>query len=186
MPEFTMFTEENAPEETRAQLSDFKRRFGFIPNMQRTMALSPIVLKGYLHSFDDFAKTSFNPVEREVVLITTSFLNNCTYCVAGHSGLAKLAKMPPEILNALRDGSTLPDPKLQALHVFTKEMVLKRGMVTEADQQALLDAGYEQRHLLEVVIGIAHKVISNYINQMVQTPLDAAFKPNEWRYPGAA
>jgi len=58
MPEFVMFTEENASEETRAQLTDFKKRFGFIPNMQRAMALSPIVLKSYLHSFDDFAKTA--------------------------------------------------------------------------------------------------------------------------------
>ncbi len=183
MPEFVMFTEENASEETRAQLTDFKKRFGFIPNMQRAMALSPIVLKSYLHSFDDFANTSFNPIEREVVLITTSFLNNCAYCVAGHSGLAKLAQMPPDILQALREGAALPDVKLQALHIFTKELVLKRGVVTIADQQALLNSGYERHHLLEVVIGISHKIISNYVNQMVQTPLDPAFKPNEWKYP---
>ena len=54
-------------------------------------------------------------------------------------------------------------------------MVLMHGTVTPKDQQALLDIDYEQRHLLEVVIGVAHKVISNYVNQLIQTPLDNGF-----------
>jgi len=183
MPEFELFTEETAPNEVRGTLKDFKKKFGFIPNMQRAMALSPAVLRGYLHSFDDFGQTSFSPIEREVVLITTSYLNNCTYCVAGHSGLAKLAKMPAEILDALRAGTPIPDPKLYALHVFTKEMVLKRGEVSEDDINTFLAAGYEKKHLLEIVIGVAHKVISNYVNQLVRTPLDKAFEINAWERP---
>ena len=184
-PEFELYDETNAPEEVRPALANFKTKFGFIPNMQRAMAISPPMLDGYLHSFDDFAKTSFNPIEREVILITTSYLNNCTYCVAGHTGIAKMAKMPEDLLKALRGGTTLPDPKLEALKQFTYAMVMKRGMVSDEDTEAFLAAGWDKRHMIEVVLGVAHKVISNYVNQMVETPLDKAFEPNKWERPMA-
>ena len=183
LPEYDLLTPENAPQKSADILTSFKKKFGFIPNMQRAMALSPETLTCYLSSFDEFAKTSFSAIEREVVLIATSVENNCTYCVAGHTGLAKRADMPADVLEALRAGTPLPDPKLNALRDFTQTMVLKRGLVEEADVARFLSAGYNQQQLLEVVLGVAHKTISNYVNQLVKAPLDDAFKSNEWQRP---
>ena len=181
LPEYALLTPESAPQKSADILTRFKKKFGFIPNMQRAMALSPETLTCYLSSFDEFGKTSFSAIEREVVLITTSVENNCTYCVAGHTGLAKRADMPVDVLEALRAGTPLPDPKLNALRDFTQTMVLKRGLVEEADVARFLAAGYNQQQLLEVVLGVAHKTISNYVNQLVKAPLDDPFKPNEWQ-----
>ena len=180
MPEFELLTPQTAPERARENLEKFEKKFRFIPNMQRAMSLSPETLDCYLASFDEFEKTSFTPAEKQVVLIATSIENNCTYCVAGHTGLARMAKMSPEDLEALRAGTTMPDPKLNALRNFTRQMVLSRGQMNDADVEAFLAAGFNKQNLIEVVLGVAHKTISNYVNQLVRTPLDTAFAQDKW------
>lgn len=46
--------------------------------------------------------------------------------------------------------------------------------------QAFLDAGFTQRQILEVILGISQKVMSNYTNHLARTPVDAAFHKFEW------
>jgi hypothetical protein len=48
-----------------------------------------------------------------------------------------------------------------------------------------LDAGYTQQQILEVILGLAHKVISNYTNHVAKTPVDAVFKKFAWKKPAA-
>ena len=60
------------------------------------------------------------------------------YCMAGHTTLARMIKMEPGLIAALRAGTALPDAKLEALHRFTTLVVRARGFVPEADVDAFL------------------------------------------------
>jgi AhpD family alkylhydroperoxidase len=100
-----------------------KASFGFVPNLQGTMAESPELLAGYSTLWDLFAKTTLTPHEQEVVYMTSNFENECHYCVAGHTALAKLQKVDPAVIDALRNGTEIPDRKLEALHRFTALVV---------------------------------------------------------------
>ena len=82
-----------------------------------------------------------------------------------------------KIVNAVRNGETVPDEQLNALVNYVRKSVKKRGFVDESDLQSLLAAGYSKRHLLEVNLIIALKTISNYTNHLAGTPLDKAFAP---------
>lgn len=89
-------------------------------------------------------------------------------------------KVDPAITEALRNKTALPTAKLQALHEFTLALVRGRGNVAEQQLQAFLAAGYTQQQVLEVVLGLSQKVISNYVNHLAKTPVDPMFKPFEW------
>lgn len=186
MTQFTAYTAETAPEAARPTLGAAKAAFGFVPNLQAHMAESPELLAGYSALWDLFSKSTLTPHEQQVVYLTSNFENECHYCMAGHTTLAKMQKMDPAVIQALRDGTPLPDAKLEALHKFATLVVRNRGWVSDADVDAFLAAGYTRRNVLEVVLGVATKVMSNYTNHIVHTPLDAFMKGNEWSKPAAA
>lgn len=186
MINFQTYTIDNAPAASKASLEGTKRAFGFVPNLQAHMAESPELLAGYSALWDLFSKSTLTPHEQQVVYLTSNFENDCHYCMAGHSTLAKMIKMDPAVIDALRAGTALPDVKLEALHRFTTIVVRERGFATDAEVDAFLAAGYTRRNVFEVILGVATKVISNYTNHIVHTPYDAFMKGNEWTKPQTA
>ena len=87
------------------------------------------------------------------------------------------------MIAALRAGTALPNAKLEALHRFATIVVRERGFASDADVDAFLAAGYTRQNVLEVILGVATKVMSNYTNHIVHTPYDAFMKGNEWTKP---
>jgi AhpD family alkylhydroperoxidase len=68
-----------------------QKQYGLVPNMYARMANLPGVLSTYLHGYEAYRKQSgFTPPEQEVVLLTISRENNCEYCVAAHSMVARV------------------------------------------------------------------------------------------------
>jgi alkylhydroperoxidase family enzyme len=90
------------------------------------------------------------------------------------------AKVPAPIIEALRSGGKLPDPKLDALATFSRIAVRKRGWVDEPTVKAVIDAGYDRGQLLEVILGISMKTWSNYANHFMGTSLDKEFESGRW------
>lgn len=175
--DMTPETLDTATGEAQALLAGAKAKLGFLPNMYGYMAKLPPVLAGYLSTYDAFrTQAGFTPAEQETVFLTISRVNGCTYCTAAHSMLAdKKSGVPAEDLAALRAGEDLPDPKLQAVARFTEAMVLSRGNPGKAAVDAFLAAGYGERQVLGVVLAIACKTFSNYVNHLAGTPVDAVF-----------
>lgn len=183
MTQFTSYTTETAPEGARPIFEGVKGAFGFVPNLQSLMAESPELLSGYTALWELFSKTTLSTHEQQVVYLTSNFENECHYCMAGHSTLAKMQKMETAVIEALRAGKPVPDARLEALHHFTTLVVRNRGWVPDADVDAFINAGFTRRNVLEVILGVATKVMSNYTNHIVHTPLDDFMKGNEWTKP---
>jgi len=129
--------------------------------------------------WDLFSTTSFSPIEQQVVYLAANYENECHYCMAAHSGLAKMIGMSPEDIEALRNGTLLREPKLQALHHFTGRMVQARGWVEDHEIESFMAAGYGKQQVLEVIL-ITVKVIHNYTNHIAKTPLDDVFRADVW------
>jgi len=158
------------------------KQVGFIPNMYGCMANVPGLLDTYLLGYDQFrTESGFSSVEQEVVFLTISRANGCHYCVAAHSFIAdKMSKVPLEVTNAIRNGETIPNAKLQALSHFTLTMLGKRGRSGPDDAAAFLAVGYSEQHVLDITLAISVKILSNYTNHLFNTPLDDMFKSREW------
>ena len=181
--DFPIYNINTAPEESKAALVQAKETFGFIPNLEGIFAQAPALLKGSMVLWDLFETTSFSPIEQQVIYLTANYEHECHYCMAAHSGLAKMIGMAANDLQALREGKQLSDPKLQALRQFTQQMIQSRGWVDDSEIEKFLAAGYTQRQVLEVILGIAIKIMHNYTNHIAKTPLDKPFQPYIWSKP---
>ena len=180
---FHLLDEATAPEGALEALTTTKKNFGMIPNVEKVMALAPQLLSGYAHMWDLFETTTFTPIERQVVFMTANFENECNYCIPWHSMLAKNAGMEKSEVDALRSGAPLADPKLEALRAFTRTLIANRGKASEAELQVFFDAGYTVAQVLEVILGLAIKLISNYTNSIAGTPLDPEAEHLRWEKP---
>lgn len=173
---FAPLTIANAPETSRPYLERIQKANGFIPNLMAIFANSPSVLEGYLALDAVYEKGSFTPRERQIILLATSVENNCNYCTAAHSTILKgPLHAPAEIVSAVRQGTTLPDAKLNALVTLVKELVRERGYAKEETIQSFIAAGYRKEQVMELLLGIALKTISNYLDHISPAPIDPVF-----------
>lgn len=180
---FPLLDESTAPEAAREALAVTRNNFGMIPNLEKVMASAPPLLEGYATLWDLFDTTTLTPIERQVVYLTANFENECNYCVPWHSMLAKRVGLPANAIDALRSGARLSDNKLEALRTFTRTLIANRGKATEAELQSFFAAGYSDVQTLEVVLGLAVKLMSNYTNSIAGTPLDQEVEKLRWKKP---
>jgi uncharacterized peroxidase-related enzyme len=181
MEPFTLHTIETAPEGAQKLLSEVEQQMKFIPNLYAVMANSPQVIRAYSEMGKLFGQTSFNQVEKNIIWLVISRTNSCHYCTAIHSMVAKMSHVPDDLIEAVRTFKPIHDRKLQALRQFTVIMVEKRGWASEQEVNDFLSAGYTKTHILELIVGIAQKTISNYVNHVAGTPLDEPVKPYSWQ-----
>ncbi|PHO04208.1 carboxymuconolactone decarboxylase [Rhodobacteraceae bacterium 4F10] len=180
MADFTIHTIETAPDASKPMLETSLKNNGRIPGLHGTMAEAPALMAAYNFAHQQFMETSLTNEEKTVVWQTVNVEQNCHYCVPAHTGIAKMMKIDDAITNALRDETPLPTAKLEALRDFTLLMVRNRGFVDDADTQAFLDAGFDQRNILEIILGVSQKVMSNYTNHFARTPVDRVFETFAW------
>jgi|TARA_B100000700_G_scaffold71851_1_gene80033 alkylhydroperoxidase family enzyme len=180
MSSYTLHDKTTAPAESQPLLENSVNAFGMIPNLHAVMAEAPGLLEGYQQLHQLFIDSSFDADELTVVWQTINVEHECHYCVPAHTAIAKSMKVDDAITEALRNETPLPTDKLEALRVFTLAMVRNRGEVDASAVNDFLAAGYTQRQVLEVVLGLAQKVMSNYTNHLAETPVDQPFKAFEW------
>ncbi|MEW2919689.1 carboxymuconolactone decarboxylase family protein [Ruegeria sp. ANG10] len=180
MATYAQHTVDTAPEGSKPILSEIKGKMGFVPNLMATMAESPVLVESYMTMIGIFEKTELTATEREIILMTNNRLNGCTYCMAAHTAVLKMAGVDDSVITALRAGTPIADAKLEALRIFAETINETRGWASVKQVDALIEAGYSKQTVLEVIAGTALKVLSNYTTHIVNPPLDKAFEPMAW------
>ncbi|APU09093.1 carboxymuconolactone decarboxylase [Cellulophaga lytica] len=171
---------ESAPEAAKPLLVASNKAYGMIPGLHGVLASSPQILEAYQTLHELFTQTSFNEAELTVVWQAINVEHACHYCVPAHTGIAKMMKVDDAIIDALRDETPLEDAKLEALRTMTLAIVKNRGNVSKEELDAFYAAGYGEQHVLEIILGLSQKVISNYTNHIANTPVDEAFQKFAW------
>jgi alkylhydroperoxidase family enzyme len=171
---------ETAPEASKTLLEQSLKANGMIPALYGVLAGAPGILEGYQTLHKLFTDSSFDKDELTVVWQTINVEHECHYCVPAHTAIANMMKVDETITDSLRNSTAMPTEKLQALHNFTLSMVRSRGNITHEELQAFYAAGYEERQVLEIILGLSQKVISNYTNHIANTPVDAPFQKFAW------
>ena len=146
MAEFTLYTADNAPEESKSLMADSVAAFGMVPN---------------LHA---------------VVWQSINVEHACHYCVPAHSAIAASMKVDQGVVDALVNKTPLENPKLETLRETTLAMTRERGVISDEQIEKFFAAGYGKQQLLEIIVGLSQKVMSNYTNHLADTPVDAPFK----------
>lgn len=170
-----------APKESKPFLEKSQKAFGMIPGLHGVLAGAPKTLEAYQILHQLFTESSFNEEELTVVWQTINVEHACHYCIPAHTAIAKMMKVDDLITEALRNETTLENKKLEALRTMTLSIVRNRGQVSQDDLTAFYNAGYNERQVLEIILGISQKVISNYTNHIAKTPIDPPFQDFEWK-----
>lgn len=173
-------TVETAPASAKPIREAAQKGFGFVPNLLAVMSTAPALLEGYMTLARIFDTSSLNATERQIILLSASRENGCAYCMSVHTALAGMQKVSADVVNAIRDDRIIQDKKLEALRLFAAAVTRTRGWPEDSATAAFLAVGYGPQQVLEVVLGVGLKTISNYTTHIAGTPLDAAFKPVEW------
>jgi uncharacterized peroxidase-related enzyme len=162
---------EQAPAQVKATLEGVKRKLGVLPNMLRSMAVSPALLNGYLGISGGLASGKLGPKLREQIAILIAQKNTCDYCMSAHTYLAKAVGVSQDDLMKSRESQS-SDPKTQAALRFASALVDKKGEVSDADWQAVKKAGLSDEEIAEIIGVVGESFLTNFFNKAVKTEID--------------
>lgn len=174
-------TIESVPDNAKASMAFVKKRLGSISNLMATLGNSPATLNAYLALDAAWETTVLTARERQLVLLTASVENKCLYCIAAHSTTLVGMRVDADIIRAVRTREPLTHAGLDALVGLTRELVNQRGFVGEQTKQKFFAAGYDQIVLMEILIGVALKTMSNYLDHLNPISIDTVFQPQVQR-----
>jgi alkylhydroperoxidase family enzyme len=100
--------------------------------------------------------------------------------MALHTALMAGAAEHAETIAALREGTPLPDARLETLRVFVQEVIRERGRPSRETWEALAHAGFTEAQALEIVLGVGIYVMSTLFNIVTRAELDQPFVPFGW------
>lgn len=154
---------EAATGKARQLLDAVQTKLKVTPNMTRVMANSPAVLEGYLNFSGALAGGSLSAKLREEIALEVGEQNGCQYCVSAHTAIGKMTGLTDREIQAARD-ALAEDPKSAAALQFAREVVARRGAVSEADFAAARGAGLTDTDIAEIIAHVALNIFTNYFN----------------------
>lgn len=169
-------TREEVSASNQAIFDNLKKGLGTVPNLYATFALSETALATYLALQN--AKSSVSGKAREVVNLVVSQVNDCEYCLAAHTMLGKMNGFTAEQIIEIRHGYASFDARLDALARLTKGIAQSRGHVDQALVEAFFAAGWTKENLVDAIVIIGDKVVSNYLHSTTRIPVDFPAAPN--------
>lgn len=175
MTKFTVPTQDEVNTTNKTIFDRLQKAVGFVPNIYALMAYSETALDTYL-KFEN-APTSFSKKEIELIKLVVSQENGCQYCLSAHSVFGKMNGFSEEEMLEIRSGSASFNHKLDALANLTKEIAASKGQATDNTIQTFFAAGYTKGALIELVQLLAVMVVTNYLHNLTQVPIDFDLAP---------
>jgi uncharacterized peroxidase-related enzyme len=154
----------------QALFDALQSKLGFVPNLYATLAHSENALGTYLQL--QSAKSSLNLKEREVINLIVSQINECRYCLAAHTALGKMVGFSNAQIIEIRKGKVTFDDKLDALAQVVRSITLNRGKADSAALDRFFAAGYNEGNLVDAIVVIGDKIVTNYLHASTQIPVD--------------
>jgi uncharacterized peroxidase-related enzyme len=167
---FTVPARDEVSANNKGLFDNLQKGLGFVPNLYAYFAKSETALGDYLALQN--RKSSLKAKEREVINLVVSQINGCRYCQSAHTILGKMNGFTDEQVIELRRGSASFDSKLDALAKFTASVTENRGKATIDAKEAFFAAGYTEANMIDIVIVIGDKIISNYIHNLTGFEID--------------
>lgn len=170
MSKFNIPTKNEVSPKNQEIFNELEKSLGFVPNLYAYYAKNETALADYLNLQN--RNTTLSKKEKEIVNLVVSQYNDCYYCQSAHTVIAGLNGFSKDQILEIRGGSANFDPKLNALAKLTLAIVGSKGKVSETDKNEFFDAGYTEANLIDVVLNIGDKTISNFIHNIAQFDVD--------------
>ncbi|WCT14271.1 carboxymuconolactone decarboxylase family protein [Mucilaginibacter jinjuensis] len=162
--------------ETNQHIFDnLEKNLGMVPNLYAYFGKNETALADYLAL--QSRKNTLSGKEREVIKLVVSQVNNCIYCLSAHTVVGKMNGFTDDQVLEIRKAAVTFDAKLAALAIFVKQTTESRGEPSPDSVEALFNAGYKEANLIDILIVIGDKIISNYLHKITKLPVDFPVAP---------
>ena len=176
MTDFTVPTRDNVSAANQELFDALAAKLGFVPNLYATLAHSENALGTYLAL--QSAKSSLSAKAREVVNLVVSQVNACEYCLAAHTALGKMNGFSDDQILEIRAGEATFDVKLDALAKLTQSVANNRGHAEPELVDAFLVSGWTKENLVDVIVLVGDKTVTNYLHAATRVPIDFPAAPS--------
>lgn len=153
-------------------LESVEKKMGKIPNLYATIGYSSSALKSMLETEASLAHdSSFTAKEREAINLIVSQVNECDYCLAAHTTLAKMRGFTEEDTLEIRKGG-FAEEKLDAVIKLAKSIANNKGNAGHGALENFFNAGCDEKALIELTALVALRSFTNYVFANTQIPID--------------
>lgn len=167
---FEVPSKEEVSEGNQQIFEQLESKVGFVPNIYATYALSDNALGRFMQLSG--GATSLSNKEKEVVFLAVSQKNGCTYCQSAHTAMAQQNGFSDDQIRELRQGKASFDPKLNALASLAAKLASNAGRNAEEQVKDFLNAGYTKENLVDTIVSVGEKTITNTLHNVTQIPND--------------
>lgn len=171
MTRLNLIEPSEANEHAAELLNATKNKLGIVPNMTKSMANAPVVLEGYLGLSSALGSGALTPRLREQIALLSAETNGCSYCLAAHSAIGKSVGLSQDEILSGRQGAAT-DAREAAGLKFASAVLAERGGVSDADFDAVREAGYSDTEITEIIGNVVVNVFTTYFNRAAQPAID--------------
>lgn len=175
MKTFPIPTHDQVSPANQTLFESLEKKVGQVPNLFAVFAHSENGLGNYLTLNN--GKSSLRGKEREVVNLVVSQINKCLYCLSAHTAIGKMQGFTDEQILEVRRTEITFDSKLDSLAKLVKSITENQGHADEQLVENFYAAGYNKGNLVDVVLAIGDKVITNYLFALTAVPIDFPIAP---------
>ena len=171
MPRLTAIQPDKATGKVKELLDAVQAKLSITPNMTRVMANSAAVLEAYLSFSGALAGGLLNAKLREQIALEVGEQNSCQYCVSAHSAIGRMTGLSDAEIEAAREAKSNTAKPAAAL-AFARQIVAKQGRATQADVDAVRNAGFTDGEIAEIIANVALNIFTNYFNNTADVEVD--------------
>lgn len=164
-------TREEVGPETQAMYDQIAKSIGKLPNLYATIGYSPTTLKGFLQFDGAMGASVFSAKEKEAINLVVSEVNNCKYCLAAHTMVAKTKGFSHEEIISVRKGYT-EEARLNTLIKLAKNITENHGYADQDLLDEFFAEGFKEDALIELIALITIRIFTNYVHAITGVPID--------------
>lgn len=167
------------PDDIRTRIEAVQEKAGFVPNVFLTLAHRPDEFRAFF-AYHDALMEKEGPItkaEREMIVVATSNLNQCQYCVVSHGAILRIRAKDPLIADQVAVNYRKADitPRQRAMLDFAVKVSLNAQEVGEADLNALRTHGFDDEDIWDIAAIAAFFSLSNRMANVTNMRPNAEF-----------
>ena len=169
------------PEDMRARILDVQAKSGFVPNVFLALAHRPAEWRAFMAYHDALLVKdtgSLTKGDREMIIVTTSAVNQCLYCVVAHGAILRIYEKKPLVADQVAVNHRKADitPRQRAMLDFAMKVCTASHTVDDADFAALHAHGFDDDDIWDIAAITAFFGLSNRMANV------SAMRPNDEFY----
>ena len=168
------------PEDVRARILGVQEKSGFIPNVFLMLARRPDEFRAFMAYHDALMDRpgGLTPAEREMIVVATSALNQCQYCVVAHGAILRIRARNPLIADQVAGNYRKADvtPRQRAMLDYAVKVSQRAHEIEEADAAALRDHGFGEDDIWDIA------AISSFFAMSNRLANASSLRPNDEFY----